>query len=198
MMEKKQFCKQCGKILTNNDRYKSGTNRYRKVCRECFSKSVSKSRKLCNRKYHIRVRRRNNSSLVLEFDTWEELNSFRTYRRLQIRYGKVAVSESTDFGKRVEDLHKRVEDGKEYHYYSAARCEECGSALRYDEREYEVCEKCGLVRGGDFISIERPYIKSSTDPRSDTYNHYVPIDESGFTHDPVYEKLYYARKHRWN
>ena len=195
-------CKVCGIKLTQDNRYPSGNNRYRRICISCFRKDRTERYKKCNKKYRIKVRVGITRSHLIEFSSFALKNSFRVLRRLQIRWGRCHSSRSSNFNQRVEEIiEERQEDGTIRRFYQAATCSACHSEIRYDEHGYKVCSNCGLIRDDLVLPESHAENKFSHDSRAQTYLGWDhgwederPPDERYSTYDRYYAAAYSKRR----
>ena len=184
------YCKKCHNKI-KRDNYLNKREKYL---------AKQKVRDDTKRKYYKKVRRGDNRPFIIEFKTLADKREFIAQRRFQMRWGRCHTSRSSNYDQRVEDLVECKVADKIYRHYIAAKCEECGSELRYDEHGYKVCVSCGLIRGVEFTVLEYQPQKSSTNNTTPDYWYEQqtseddrPADERYSTFDYHYARAYSKR-----
>lgn len=142
-------CKICGVKLTLENRYMSGKNKHRRMCKTCFNEQKKKYYEECTKKPPTIIMERVYTSQRIEFSGFFSRNEFLAMRRIQARFSKEAIGESSRCNQQVEHVTETEDKttGDIHRTYTISKCDECGGTIRYDSHGDKVCEDCGLIDG---------------------------------------------------
>lgn len=167
-----EYCKKCGTELTDENRYTTGFNAYRKICKPCI-REYNKAKYICNKQPpSVCMRGKYRNALIIEFKGFHTRNEFLLIRRLQTKSSGIRTGYTSRANQRVEYAEESEDatTGDIIREYKITQCDECGGVVRYDDYGDKVCEDCGLLHG--FVASEfelYPIINSYNVDQKDYY-----------------------------
>jgi len=193
----KQFCRHCGIKLTSKNAYKDNNIPYgfRKICKEC-DKQERNARNLLRK-----IRGKNIDKVKLEERKKQRQlqREFRVGRKIQAKYGRGHRSNSSRVGQSVW-VNISIREGKAIKKKSVPmKCpsnklpypyrKQCNGTIRYDVRNEQVCDECGLVVNDHFNVLTYEITNPKYPPESEQSTWGDP-SETIHCYDKYYAQAY--------